>query len=46
MPACSSSFAGLFVGVVGASSMAIGYGIVVAIATLISVVAMVRLNRS
>ena len=42
----SAIIAGLFVGVVGATSMAIGYGIVVAIATLISVVAMVRLNRS
>ncbi|MDX8049886.1 MFS transporter [Lentzea sp. BCCO 10_0798] len=42
----SAIIAGLFVGVVGATSMAIGYGIVVAIVTLISVVAMVRVNRS
>jgi len=37
--------AGLLIGVVGAAPMAVGYGVVVAIVTLSSVVAMVRLNR-
>lgn len=41
----SAIIAGLFVGVVGAAAMAIGYGIVVAIVALVSVVAMVRVNR-
>ncbi|MCX2951205.1 MFS transporter [Lentzea sp. NEAU-D7] len=42
----SAIIAGLFAGVVGATSMAIGYWIVVAVVTLVSVVAMVRVNRS
>ncbi|MDX8147605.1 MFS transporter [Lentzea sp. BCCO 10_0061] len=41
----SAIIAGLLVGVVGAAPMAVGYGVVVAIVTLVSVVAMVRLNR-
>ncbi|RDI17073.1 MFS transporter [Lentzea flaviverrucosa] len=41
----SAIIAGLFVGVVGAATMAIGYGIAVAIVTLVSVVAVVRVNR-
>ncbi|MFJ8961620.1 MFS transporter [Lentzea sp. NPDC102401] len=42
----SAIIAGLLVGVVGAAPMAVGYGVVVAIVTLVSVVAMVRLNRT
>lgn len=41
----SAIIAGLLIGVVGAAPMAVGYGVVVAIVTLVSVVAMVRLNR-
>ncbi|SFR26083.1 Predicted arabinose efflux permease, MFS family [Lentzea waywayandensis] len=41
----SAIIAGLFVGVVGAASMAIGFGVVVAIVTVIGAVATVRLNR-
>jgi MFS family permease len=38
--------AGLFIGVAGASSTAVGYGVVVAVVTLLGVVSAVRLNRS
>lgn len=42
----SAVIAGLFVGVVGAASMATGFGVVVAIVTLLGAVAIARLNRS
>ncbi|MFJ5985806.1 MFS transporter [Lentzea sp. NPDC092896] len=42
----SAIIAGLLIGVVGAAPMAVGYGVVVAIVALVSVVAMVRLNRT